>query len=225
MRTTPDTITVVVWLALLPLLPACTRQVRFIRADDAFREVPAVRAPPVIVDEVDQAQQEPYRAVGMVEVVVPADTPITEVITAAAAKGQEVGCELLVDARLPKRTAGPGSASEFTIRLVHGGTDQYYLPAPPPRTYSFVCAILLPKACLDALPVSVVEEVARCSARACRSMKPTSVVTQDGHEPPISTRRRGDAAAKGCCPSRPSPLAGRGSIRVEFRMKASSDAT
>lgn len=66
----------------------------FVQTDSSFASSPAPTSPAVFLD---RRPPEPYQAVGIIHIRAPDDTDLAEIMAAAVQKGQEVGCDVLVE--------------------------------------------------------------------------------------------------------------------------------
>jgi hypothetical protein len=84
-----------VWLGVAASV-ACAGCIRtnFIKSSSSFTEHEAKVRPGVFVDHLPKKA---YASVGIIEVIAPATTDLGEIMSAAADKGQEVGCDVVVD--------------------------------------------------------------------------------------------------------------------------------
>jgi hypothetical protein len=155
------------WLGLAALLmcAGCTR-VNFIKSSASFVEHERKVRPGVYVDKLPR---KPYKSVGIIEVIAPAAAGLDDILALAADKGQEVGCDVVVDraihkveGALPRRwtvagsspTASPADAphpsrrdaqylgAAFTPTPVYQTqTVTYAGAAPPPGRNLFICGV------------------------------------------------------------------------------------
>ena len=135
------------WLVPLALFAGCV-QVRasFVATDQSFiprapdptpptdftaptdRTAPAAPPPPTApapVVYVDRLPPFAYRSVGIIEVIATASAGLEQVMEAAARKGAEVGCDVVVDRTIHR------VADSAPVRGPYWPA-QYYAPPPPP---------------------------------------------------------------------------------------------
>ncbi len=143
----------IVIAAFLPtLLAGCSSQAQFVRTDASFQEVKGKPAPAVYVD---QLPPRPYRSVGTIEVVMAENAAASDVRSAIVARGQEAGCDVLVDRAIHKgKVLGPTTPSGFPLLLAHEGDDARERVAPTPtRTFQFVCGMFVDAAAVKSDPI------------------------------------------------------------------------
>jgi hypothetical protein len=112
----------------------------FVQSSPSFVVHEAAQRPVVYFDHVPE---QPYTSVGIIDVIAPSSSRLEDVFAAAADKGKEIGCDLVVDrsihrvadATLPHWRARaldglPDSASRRTS--VEGARDLGYAPGPAP---------------------------------------------------------------------------------------------
>ncbi len=136
-------------MAAVVLCTGCAEAIRFTRSDPTF--IPAARSslPPVFIDK---APSDIYRAVGTISIVAPEDTSATELASRAAAKGQTIGCDLVIAQALHHTLR---EADRPSLRLVHEGDEGRSASASgaqlertqekPSRTFEFICGVLSAK--------------------------------------------------------------------------------
>lgn len=140
--------TLIMSLATLVVTLSCTpATAQFTRTDRSFLESRRATPPDLYLDA---APAHSYRTVGRVAVTLPSDTPLARVREALQAKGQDVGCDALVEPSLEKGSSmlfGDWTAS--SDRLVHGPGHG---PAQPPtraaamqqsadQKFEYLCAV------------------------------------------------------------------------------------
>jgi hypothetical protein len=88
------------WLGLVGSL-ACAGCIRvsFVKSSGSFVEHETKKRPGVYVDKLPR---KPYESVGIIEVMAPQTTDLGQIMDAAADKGQEVGCDVVVDRSIHK---------------------------------------------------------------------------------------------------------------------------
>jgi hypothetical protein len=104
-------------LLLTLALAACSAETRFVRTDDSWAAPPASQAPRVYFDALPET---PYRAVGIISVVIDVLAGRGAIAAAAAEAGQRAGCLVLVERKLHE-SRGPRSELEVPLILVHDG--------------------------------------------------------------------------------------------------------
>jgi hypothetical protein len=80
-------------LALALLAAGCMRAT-FLRTDGRFQPSPRPSPPPIFIDRLPE---ESYRSVGIIE---PRGADLSARVAAARAKGQELGCDLVLSERI-----------------------------------------------------------------------------------------------------------------------------
>jgi hypothetical protein len=123
-----------------------------------------LEAPPEVF--VDRLPQSAFDSVGIIEVQAPASADLSMILDAAKSKGQDVGCDVVVDRAIYR--VGGANLRRWTVALAadadsapppsarrHSG-DPYlgyayvpapqpapivYAPAPPPERREFICGI------------------------------------------------------------------------------------
>jgi hypothetical protein len=122
-------------LLLVVLLAGCVHAT-FVKTDASF--VPHDRTAPAVF--LDRLPPFPYRPVGIIEVTSPANSRLDDVLYAAAEKGAEMGCDVVVD-RSIHRVADADALTGLFQRAQYGAAPMYFYAAPPPNRREFVCGI------------------------------------------------------------------------------------
>ena len=128
--------------ALALFAVGCASGVRasFRPTDASFTPRPAAK--PLVYIRSADVPRGPMRSVGIIEVSVPKGRGIEGAIEAAATKGQEIGCGLLVE----HSVFGELEARAFldhgaAVTLVHGGPPHVQNPSPRSLTKEFDCVV------------------------------------------------------------------------------------
>lgn len=110
-----------IFAALLACAGSSVRAV-FHPSDPSFRATPGALPRAYLENELDAVPRVPMRSVGLIEVTVPASSGMRRVVEAAAEKGRQLGCWILVEhsafATLQSSAALPFGARAY---LAHGG--------------------------------------------------------------------------------------------------------
>src|SRR4029079_12076875 len=131
----------------------------FVLTDARYSGRPRTQ-PPVFIDRLPPF---PYISIGVIEVSAPAVSDLTTVLTEAASKGGEVGCDVVVDRSIHRiasmiPNAGPliaqvgvgyTAAPPYTAELAAGYTAAppsppapgVYAASPPPSKREFICGV------------------------------------------------------------------------------------
>ena len=134
------------WFLIALALCGCVTA-EFVSTDPSFR--PRSHAMPIVY--IDKLPPFPYRSVGIIEATIPDSHPLSEVMQVVATKGQEVGCDAVVDRAIHQVS----SAAPVVVRqrwLVQyrapmtSSTPVYHPPqnnyqAPPAGKREFICAV------------------------------------------------------------------------------------
>lgn len=120
----------IVFAALVACSGSSVRAV-FHPSDPSFRATPGTLPRAYLENELDAVPRVPMRSVGLIEVTVPASSGMHRVVEAAAEKGRELGCWILVE-RSAFATLQSSAALSFGARayLAHGGGGGHG-PVPP----------------------------------------------------------------------------------------------
>jgi hypothetical protein len=152
-------------LALAVSSAGCIRT-EFVQSSPSFVPHETAQRPEVFFDHLPER---PYTTVGVIEVVSPASMGLARIFDAAAEKGQEIGCDLVVDgsihrigdAKLPRwRTSAVAVEAALPPASAPPPADPRYLgfiayipppppppvvvythPAPPPDRREFICGV------------------------------------------------------------------------------------
>jgi hypothetical protein len=127
----PVTPSIRVLLTIAAFLPGCA-QSEFVRTDSGFTPAAATKRPPVYVDRVPPI---PYRSVGIIQVKASSQNSLPLILREAGDKGQELGCEFVLDRVLFEVNKGAPQGSPY-------GTP--YAPAyvAPPQIREFICGMI-----------------------------------------------------------------------------------
>jgi hypothetical protein len=99
-------------ILMFTLVAGCAADTRFVRTDDRFTPSPAAGLPQVYFDALPPA---PYRAVGIISVVVDVLAGRGSIASAAAQAGQHAGCAVVVERKLHQAS---GARSELDLPLM-----------------------------------------------------------------------------------------------------------
>jgi hypothetical protein len=135
------------WFLLALSLAGCVTA-DFVSTDPYFR--PRSHMLPLVF--IDRLPPFPYRSVGIIEATIPENHPLSEVMRVVAAKGQEVGCEAIVDRSIHHVSAAPAFGGQRWLVQYHppvtSTSNQIYRPAattpvaaPPAGRREFICAV------------------------------------------------------------------------------------
>ncbi len=105
------------------VVAACSSGIRssFLATDPSF--TPSPGATPMVYLDPSEVPRIPLRSVGIIEVTVPGSSGVSGAVEAAAAKGREIGCAMLVEHsvfdEVVSRARGGGHGATFVF--AHGG--------------------------------------------------------------------------------------------------------
>ena len=135
------------WFLIALALSGCVTT-EFVSTDPSFR--PQSHALPTVY--IDKLPPFPYRSVGIIEATIPDGHPLSEVMNAVATKGQEVGCDAVVDRAIHQVSAAPTVVvpQRWLVQYrapMTSSTPIYHPPqnnnyqAPPAGKREFICAV------------------------------------------------------------------------------------
>jgi hypothetical protein len=121
---------------LLPLvlLAGCLVTSSFFLTDGRFHQGVHHSDPEVFLDRLPD---QPYRAVGIIEVQGPGSMELGSMVNEARAKGGELGCDVVVDRAIHRVAAGEAVHSY----ALAANQTVYAAPAPPPNKHEFICGL------------------------------------------------------------------------------------
>jgi hypothetical protein len=122
---------------VLTIISGCVTT-NFVQTDAHFQGTEKSSLPPVFVDEMPAA---PYRAVGIIEVVGPAERLDWDTLLAAAQeKGRDVGCDLVVDRAVHRISTPPRRQGQLVAAPRYFVASLSDVKAPKATAYAATAA-------------------------------------------------------------------------------------
>jgi hypothetical protein len=134
------------WFLIALALCGCVTA-EFVSTDPSFR--PRGHAMPIVY--IDKLPPFPYRSVGIIEATIPDSHPLSEVMQVVATKGQEIGCDAVVDRAIHQVSAAVPVAPQqrWLVQYHPPVTSSAHIYKPPQTNYQappagrreFICAV------------------------------------------------------------------------------------